>query len=364
MKILIACGGTGGHMAPGIAIAQRLKELGHEATLAISRKSIDGRMAASYGDLTFKSIPGSGFSLRPIPLIKFVIGAARGFFTALGLLRRGNYSAAIAFGGFSALGVGLAAAVLRRPLYLHEANVKLGKAIRFLAPLAKIVFIPPQLKKRQPYAQRKKFQAAAYPLRRDFQLIDREDARKKLGLPNFGKLLLITGGSQGSKVLSQWMMDNVNSIAALGFHCISLGGLGQNCSDKFADGARGNTFTVRYLPFSDSMHLMHSAADIAICRAGAGTIAELLAATLPNVLVPYPSAAENHQLANALAMESEGASKVVEQRNLGMLLEVVAELADGDMCGKMKENLLRMRDCQKNGTESLSAAILRDLGIN
>ena len=364
MRILIACGGTGGHTAPGIAIAQRLKELGHNSTLLISKKTTDGRMAAAYGDLTFKAVPGSGFALRPIALIKFVLNATRGFFAAIGLIRRGSYCAVVAFGGFSSLGVSLAAAVLRKPLYLHESNLKLGKAIRFLAPFAKKVFTPPLLKQQQPYAHKEKFQTAAYPLRRDFQLIEKDEARKKLLLPKFGKLLLIAGGSQGAKVLSQWMADHVKDIAALGFHCICLGGPATDYSEEFAEDAAGNIYTMRRLPFSDSMHILYSAADIAICRAGAGTIGELVAATLASLLVPYPSAAGNHQLANALAMANEGAAKVVEQNQLGNLFAAFSELAADAVLGQMKENLSRLRNIEENGTELLVSAILRDLGVS
>jgi UDP-N-acetylglucosamine--N-acetylmuramyl-(pentapeptide) pyrophosphoryl-undecaprenol N-acetylglucosamine transferase len=331
-------------------------EMGHDSVVAVSEKPIDGRLASAYGNINFHPIPGSGFALEPVALVKFLVATARGFFAAIRLMRKEKCQVAVAFGGFSSVGVGLAAAILRRPLYLHESNFKLGKATRFLAPFAKAVFIPPPLKKRHPYGNRKKFFPMAYPLRRDFKIMEMGEARAFLGVERWGKLLAVTGGSQGANVLRRWVLDNERNLAELGFHCICLVGLGCERESRQIENSKGERYAMEYVPFCDSMHALYCAADIAVCRAGAGTIAELIAASLVNVLIPLPKSAANHQMANAEAMEMEGATRIVEQRHMDRLLCAIGELSDGASCEKMRMNLRRLRSMGEDGGELLAKA--------
>ncbi|MDR0678792.1 MAG: UDP-N-acetylglucosamine--N-acetylmuramyl-(pentapeptide) pyrophosphoryl-undecaprenol N-acetylglucosamine transferase [Puniceicoccales bacterium] len=361
VRILIACGGTGGHLSPGIAIAQRLSELGHSGPIAISEKGVDGRLAADYGNLKFYPLPGSGFSLRPVPLMSFFWNGLRGFLRAWKLLNREKVDAVLAFGGFTSLWVGLAALLRRKPIYLHESNLRLGKAVRLLSPFARRVFLPLPLKARKRYGRSEKFLAAGCPLRRDFVPIERAEARRALNLPESGRLLLLVGGSQGARVLVHWMVERERELAAHGFHGICLTGPGGGELERSLRDKNGNRLIMRYLPFSGTMALLYSAADVAVCRAGAGTLAELVAVGLPNVLVPYPSSSGDHQLANGRAMEAAGASILLPQDRMGYLLANVLRLAEPERAKEMACALGRLRAETGNAAQLIIDTILEDL---
>ncbi|MDR0340148.1 MAG: glycosyltransferase [Puniceicoccales bacterium] len=361
VRILIACGGTGGHLSPGIAIAQRLSELGHSGPMAISEKGVDGRLAADYGNLRFHPIPGSGFSPRPVLLMKFLWNGLHGFFRAWKLLKREEVDAVLAFGGFTSLWVGLAALFQRKPIYLHESNLRPGKATRLLGPFARRAFFPPPLKARRRYRRNKKFVAAGYPLRRDFVPVERVEARRALGLPESGRLLLLVGGSQGAMMLTRWMVERELELAAHGFHGICLTGPGGGELERFRRDKNGNRWTMRYLPFSGAMALLYSAADVAVCRAGAGTLAELVAVGLPNVLVPYPFSSGNHQLANGRTMEAAGASVLLPQDRMGELLDIVRRLAEPERAKAMTLALGHLRAEAGDAAQLIVDAILENL---
>jgi UDP-N-acetylglucosamine--N-acetylmuramyl-(pentapeptide) pyrophosphoryl-undecaprenol N-acetylglucosamine transferase len=329
--------------------------------MAISEKEIDGRLAADYGDLQFYPVAGSGFSLRPSRLVQFFWNGLRGFSCGWKLLGSSKVDAVLAFGGFISLWVGLAALLRRKPLYLHESNLVPGKATRLLGPFARRLFLPPALKARRAYCRKRKFRAAGYPLRRDFVPVERGEARRALRLPESGRLLLAVGGSQGADVLVQWMVEHERQLAGHGFHGICLTGPGGGELERSLRDKNGNLLIMRYLPFSGTMALLYSAADVAVCRAGAGTLAELVAVGLPNVLVPYPFAAGNHQMANGLAMEAAGASLLLPQNRMGDLLKGVLQLAEPERAKEMRSALGRLRAESGDAARLITNSILENL---
>jgi UDP-N-acetylglucosamine--N-acetylmuramyl-(pentapeptide) pyrophosphoryl-undecaprenol N-acetylglucosamine transferase len=182
-----------------------------------------------------------------------------------------------------------------------------------------------------------------YPLREDFQLIDRDTGRKRLGIPSKGKLLIVTGGSQGAKVLVDWVHCNEKFLAERHINVICLTGMTGTNRMAFHGASDGSIYQIRYQPFSDSMHVLYGAADLVICRAGAGTVAELIASARASILVPYPHAAGNHQMANALALEELGGAGIVAQHEMEKLLPMALELLDGDGAGAMERILTEIR---------------------
>ena len=142
-RFLIACGGTGGHLSPGIALAEGLNARGHETTLLISHKKVDARLIEKYPHLRFERIPGAPFTLRPAGLVRFVWLQLAAFLFSARIIRAWRPDVIVGFGGFTTAGIILVAALYRRPVALHEANRVPGRAIRLLGGLARRLYLPP-----------------------------------------------------------------------------------------------------------------------------------------------------------------------------------------------------------------------------
>jgi UDP-N-acetylglucosamine--N-acetylmuramyl-(pentapeptide) pyrophosphoryl-undecaprenol N-acetylglucosamine transferase len=328
---IIPCGGTGGHLTPGIAVGQELHRRGHRVTLFMSGKAIDLRLSKNYPQFRFISLPGSGFSLNPLRLVKFVGNLLRSFFRCRAFMGENPTDGVIAFGGFSCVGTALAAYSRRIPIFLHEANLHRGKAIWLLTPLATRVYVPSLLKESKKFSQRPNHVAMGYPIREDFCPVSQAKARATLNLPDFGKCLVISGGSQGAKSLIQWTKSNAPALANLGYHTICLGGLGGEEGELQLQGKDGRIYFIRFHGFSDSMHLIYSAADLVVGRAGAGTIGELIHCEKPSILIPYPIATGDHQSKNAKGLGDRAMARVLPQKQLEDLLPTIAALREEDL---------------------------------
>ena len=131
-RLLISCGGTGGHLSPGISLAEGLRARGHEVVLLISEKKVDARLAEKYPELRFERMPGTGFSWQPIPFVRCLVSQGRAFLFCLRLIRRMSPDAIVGFGGFTSAPAVLAGRWRRVPVALHECNRVPGRAIRTL----------------------------------------------------------------------------------------------------------------------------------------------------------------------------------------------------------------------------------------
>lgn len=141
-KFIILCGGTGGHLAPGLAVGQALIDAGDEASFVISQKAVDSRLAGKYSGLRIIKAPGVAFSMRPARLFKFLSELAKSVKFGRKVISEGKYDAVISFGGFNSLGFSIAAITLGVPLILHEANRRAGKATRLLGRFAERIYVP------------------------------------------------------------------------------------------------------------------------------------------------------------------------------------------------------------------------------
>ena len=145
-RFIISCGGTGGHLSPGISLAEGLRARGHETTLLISQKKVDARLSEKYPQLRFERMPGSGFALHPWKLAKCIVSQAQAFWFCLRLIRRSRPDMVVGFGGFTSAPVVVAAWFAGVPSALHESNRVPGLAIRTLGRLAHRVYLPPGIR--------------------------------------------------------------------------------------------------------------------------------------------------------------------------------------------------------------------------
>ncbi len=340
-SILISCGGTGGHLAPGIALAEGLAARGRAATLLVSPKQIDARLAAKYPDLEFIRLPGAPFSLRPAGLARFLGRQTQGFACGLRLIRTRRPAAVVGFGGFTTAAIILAAVLHGVPVALHEANRVPGRAIRLFARLAWRVYLPPGVGLRGVAAAA--LRPAGLPVRREIVRQPRAAACAALGLDPARRVLLVLGGSQGATPLNAWMRAELPALADRGIQLYGVTGPGKGGEELLTlPAADGQPVVARFVPFSDRMATLLSAADLVVSRAGAGTIAELIRCEVPAVLVPYPQAADDHQRANAGEFVRQGGGCVLAQSGLEQLGPLVRELIfDEDRLGEMRAALRR-----------------------
>jgi UDP-N-acetylglucosamine--N-acetylmuramyl-(pentapeptide) pyrophosphoryl-undecaprenol N-acetylglucosamine transferase len=377
-NVVIACGGTGGHLTPGIALAQSLEEKGCPSWLFISQKGVDSRLSSKYPNLSFVPLPGAPLIKSPVGLARFSHGFAFSFLRSHRFYKKVGADALVGFGGFSSFGPAMAARARRMPVFIHEANRAVGKAVRFLAKRSTRLYLPEgmQLDGISPEIIRN----VGYPLRKEFRRIPRERARKQLGIALGDRLLVVLGGSQGATSLNSWVKENIEPLAKEGISIYCLTGMNNESSGVIQmDGSDGQTVTSRFVPFTDEMNVVLSAADLVLSRAGAGAISEIVRCRVPSILIPYPHAADNHQYLNASYLERKGGGIICLQDKMDeVLLDEVREVMfneefrailrrnlfamdGGDVSARLADDLMQ---CLKETPvdDSLQGGVLRMVG--
>lgn len=341
-KIVIVCGGTGGHLAPGIALAEELEQRGHECLLLISQKQVDSALTQKYPQLNFRKIPGRAFAGGIGARIQSVGSIVANLAFARRLIRREQPKLVFLFGGFLSVGFGLAARAAGVPIVLHEANCRPGRAVRLVQRLADRIYLPEGLALRG--CPRSKIRHYGYPVRRDIRHSLKTDAWRRLKIEVPNKLLVVIGGSQGAKALNDWVVRSFPELAAAGISVYCVTGLGKSATGKIeAVSEKGETIAAYFVPFSEQMGDVISSADLIVSRAGAGAIAEIIRCRAPAILVPYPFAADDHQTANARMHEQFGAGMLLEESRLDRLTEEVRHLMYSDfVLSRFKANMVRL----------------------
>lgn len=315
MRVVIASGGTGGHIYPGLAVAAALRERDPRTEI----------LFIGSGGLEARLIPQQGWSFRRVtarqfphkPSLRAVWSLAMlgvGGLQALALLWRVRPHVVLATGGYAAAPVGLAAAVLRIPLVIQEQNLFAGVTNRLLARGAAAISIPHE-RVRVQFPRRA--MVTGVPIRRSaIATSDREGARTRFGLRPGVFTILVLGGSQGAKSLNEAMLAAAPLLRDPGsVQILHQTGKGheEHARARAREIAAPQYVAVGYI---EDVADAYASADLVVCRAGAGTIAEVSANGLPAVAVPYPFAAAGHQETNARLMEEEGAAVVVLDRDL------------------------------------------------
>ena len=341
-QFIISCGGTGGHLSPGISLAEGLRERGHESVLLISQKKVDSRHSEKYPQLRFERMPGTGFAWNPWKLGRCVVSQTQAVLFCLRLIRHVKPDMVIGFGGFTSAPLMLAAWASDIPSALHESNRVPGLAIRLLGRFASRVYLPPGIRVDSIRAAATRH--VGMPVRREIVRHPQAAARNALGFDPNQRLLVVLGGSQGAASLNDWARGHLATFAAEGIQVCVVTGLGKGQEGQVALKTKtGATVRASFLPFCDRMSELMSAADLVVSRAGAGTLAELIRCETPAILVPYPQAADDHQRANAAYFERQGGGIMVSQLQLGQLHAEVMDVMFNDwLLRKFRGNLKRM----------------------
>jgi len=323
MKFAIACGGTGGHLFPGLAVAEVLREQGHEVLLFVSEKEVDARALRAHPDLPSRKLPSIGlppfFSPAMVTFLRRLWESLGKCGTAYDADRP---HAVLGMGGFTSIAPLMAARRRGIPAFLHESNAIPGKANRLAARFCRAVLLGfDDCAKHFP---NRPTRVTGTPIRRELaaNAPGREDARRALGLDPRRTTLLVMGGSQGAAGINALMTQAAPHLSAADLQIIHLAGERDVETVRAAYAGAGIGSVV--LPFCDRMHEVYPAADLAVSRSGAASLGELSWFGLPSVLVPFPYAAEDHQRLNAEIFARSGAARI--QAEKGATGEAMARL--------------------------------------
>jgi UDP-N-acetylglucosamine--N-acetylmuramyl-(pentapeptide) pyrophosphoryl-undecaprenol N-acetylglucosamine transferase len=325
LRFLIAAGGTVGHLAPALAVAEALRRRGGLVTFAGSPARVEARLVPELG-YDFDAFAVSGLPRRVGPQLARAAGQALAApLACLRILRRRKPDAVLGAGGYVAGPMVLAARLSRIPCALTEADAHLGLANRLAAPLAERVFLALPLG-----MDGEKFRAVGRPIPAASRAVEREDARERLGLEGDAPVVLVFGGSLGARLLNQLALA---AWAESGPAVIHL------CGERDYPELRGRVTRPDYVlrPFIDEIGVAYGAADVALARAG-GSVWELAAAGLPAVLVPGAFATGDHQDKNARWFADAGGAVVIPETEAERAPQAVEELlADSDRLAAMAE---------------------------
>jgi UDP-N-acetylglucosamine--N-acetylmuramyl-(pentapeptide) pyrophosphoryl-undecaprenol N-acetylglucosamine transferase len=325
-RLLIAAGGTGGHIFPALSVLEVLTQ--RHPDLKVTWLGCSHRMES-------RLIPSRGIDfigLRQTEIrrkisfgnifynIRTLWFLAVSIFRSIGIVRKLKPDFVLTTGGFAAGALGLASWMTRTPLVIIEPNAYPGLTNRYLGKHAKIIFTA--------YVQAEKFFPAnrtvttGAPARRDVVKTDRKDARNRLGLADDMLLILATGGSQGARGINSVLPDSIKILRSKGvpvdFKTIHQCGEGKLDNVKIDRHVLpGSSYEV--IEFMENLPEYLAASDIVVSRAGASTLSEIACRGLPAIIIPYPESSENHQVINARQWEKSGAAFCIEEKNLGPL---------------------------------------------
>jgi UDP-N-acetylglucosamine--N-acetylmuramyl-(pentapeptide) pyrophosphoryl-undecaprenol N-acetylglucosamine transferase len=323
MRILIAGGGTGGHIYPGIAVAEEITRRGGEAVFAGAAAGLETRI-----------VPLAGFELRLVRAAPILRGRpfqnlvamahlAAGLDDARRLLRDLRPDAVLGMGGWVSAPTCLAARLAGIPVAIHEQNAAPGLANRLIARFASLVMTswPDSAGGLVPGRAVR----VGLPVRAAFASIDRATARRRLGVVEAARLVVVFGGSRGAASINRAVAAAAGRFADAGLTLLWATGEAHYAVLREELGPETPRLTL--VPYLEEMPAALRAADLAVTRAGAMTLAELAASGAPAILAPYPHATGDHQTANARAHAVSGAAEMICDAELSArLYDLVVEL--------------------------------------
>ncbi len=305
--VAIACGGTGGHFFPGVAVARELQQSGVRVTLMVSEKPVDQQAVATVPDLPHWCMPAVGFSARHP--IRFLLGLRAAMKCVRRHFENDLPQAVLAMGGFTSAAPIWVGRRMNAATFLHESNAIPGRANRLLARGADEIFVG--------------FEEAAIHFKGQ-PIITGTPVREAFREQSSSNepMLLITGGSQGARAINRLASEKKLTDAPVIHLC------GEADYDEVKNAHAKHSPHAKVFAFMEDMPSAFARATIVIGRAGASSLAELAAARVPAILIPLPNAADDHQRANARAAERIGGAIILEQdeTTAGALHKLVHEL--------------------------------------
>jgi UDP-N-acetylglucosamine--N-acetylmuramyl-(pentapeptide) pyrophosphoryl-undecaprenol N-acetylglucosamine transferase len=358
MRFVIAAGGTGGHLFPGLAVGEVLLHRGHEVMLLISEKAIDATATEGRKEFRIEKVSGEGLqSKSPLAVLRFLAKLRKGIVQCKKLYREWSPAAVLGMGGFTCFAPIYAGRKRGVPTFVHESNVIPGRANKLNARFVSRVLLG--FEECKAHFPKARCEVTGTPVRAALTAsVDKHAARRGFGLTEDKTTLLVMGGSQGASGLNRRVIDALPKLKGRAIQAIHLAGSSDVEAVRAAYEAAG--IPAHVAAFHHAMQDAYAASDLAIARSGAASLTELSYFGLPSVLIPYPFAADDHQTANAavfdraragiLLKESDATGETLAQIISSFLdtpaqLEGMAQrsrqLAPADAATRVAETILR-----------------------
>lgn len=346
MKILIAGGGTGGHLYPAIALASELKR---------EDKSIDILFIGNKGKMEEKIVPLYGFEIKTLRMLGFsgnvfkkiwaIILVIWNTLKIFLLIKKKGINAVICFGGYESVPAGIAACMHRIPLFLQEQNVLWGRALRFLSKFAKRIYcgVPPM-----GYLTNSNILVSGNPIRvfnENFKKLD--DFINFYKVPQGIKKVLILGGSLGARALNDITYKIITGRISPAFFIWISGKfyyeefvkkLKDLIQEKGNEWVRGENFLL--FSFFDEIWILYRIVDLVVSRAGGIALSEIIHYKKPSIIVPSPNVSENHQMYNALYYLKRGFIYLLPESRINTLPQIIEDfLNSGEIWTKIQKRL-------------------------
>ena len=308
-RVAIACGGTGGHLFPGMAVGEELLRRDCEVTLLISPKEVDQQAVKTVRDMEIQTLPAMGLTRGGV--FGFAGGFWKSYWKARSVFKANPPDAVLAMGGFTGAPPVLAGKSFGAKTFLHEANSIPGRANRWLSRVVDggFVYFPETVARLGGC----RAEVIGMPVRSQFlEEIDPGAARMALGLDPKLPVVLVMGGSQGASGVNDLVLGALPLLAKEPLQILHLTGSRDFVKVQGAYATHKCPGQVR--AFLSEMDFALGAATVAVSRAGASSSAELAAMRVPAILIPLPTSADNHQLFNARALVGSGAARMLEQK--------------------------------------------------
>jgi len=329
LRIVIAGGGTGGHLFPGIAIAREF-EARNSATRVIfvstgnpMERSVLSKTGFELQCITAAGIKGRGLWNQLISVLKI----PRGIWESMRIINNFSPDLAIGLGSYSAGPVIMAAWLRRIPIVVHEQNILPGITNRILSRFARRIYI--SFKNTKTTLDSSKVKWTGNPVRNELLEVCAGQAAEKDGDTANGMFtVLILGGSQGAHAINMAVIEALDALSDKD-HLHVIHQTGEADEQQVNEAYRRNKIRCTVRSFFDNMAELYSRADLLICRAGATTVAEVTALGKAVIFIPFPYAADNHQVLNARMLADEGAAEMIVEKDLsaGILSEKIAYYA-------------------------------------
>jgi UDP-N-acetylglucosamine--N-acetylmuramyl-(pentapeptide) pyrophosphoryl-undecaprenol N-acetylglucosamine transferase len=349
-RFLMAGGGTGGHVIPALAVAAELRQRGHEAFFVGTDRGLEAKL-----------VPAEGFELQRIDIgaLNRVTARQKAVTLAklpLTTLACGKFvrqsCAVFSMGGYVAGPPVMAALLWRKPVVVMEPNAIPGFTNRIMGRFVTRALI--SFASTEPYFPKGKTETTGLPVREQFFRIPYKPRGSVLHI-------LITGGSQGSRTLNQAARQSWALFRHAGYPVRIVHQCGPAAWEEWRDAFAESGLEGEIVPFITDMPAAFAAADLVVCRSGAGGVSELAAAGKPSILVPFPFAADDHQARNAEAREQAGAACLVRDADLTgeRLFAAVREIAVS--AARLERMARAARQLAKPGAARRAAEILEEV---
>lgn len=343
LRLVIAGGGTGGHLYPGIAVAREAARERAEVLFIGTQNGIEARVLPREG-LSFKPIRAGKFKgMGLVEKVKTLMAIPASIIEASRVMKGFSPQVVLGVGGYASFPAVVSAKLRRLPVVLQEQNAFPGLTNRVLGRFADKVCTG--------FLEAGRFFPAGKalftgnPIRADLLKADRAGALREMGLKSGLTTVLVFGGSAGAHRINSAVADALPLLSGLKGRIQFIHQTGERDLNMVEEAYGRSGFPARVLPFIFNMAAAYACAELVVCRSGALTLAEITALGKPSLLIPYPHAANNHQELNARALERAGAAKVVldaDATGERLAAEVAALIDDTDLLTGMSGRCLSL----------------------